>query len=232
MLPAGQSLRRKRAFNLIEVLLSCTLLLVGLWASFEMVEWGSRAFLLVHFRSGLQAEARRIAAAVGPDLRKSDIHLLSLDDSPARQHFSTGEGESGARQGLAFANLSRWDDSSLIDGAECLPRWDRFTVVYATTEDLGRLVKQHYRPAGSPYRDPIALTGLLSDNPATNPAASSPLILSASVLDFRVSKDDQTSQVRLFLTLAGSAGKKSGRRNLRERCQTAFTWRLENSGAF
>jgi len=115
---------------------------------------------------------------------------------------------------------------------ECVPRWNRFTVLYATTEDLGRLVKQHYTPPGSPYLSPLSLAGLMADHPAANPGGSIPLILSASVLDFRVSKDEHSAQIRLSLTLAGSAGIKSGRRKMRERCQTSFTWRLENSGAF
>lgn len=223
---------RRRAFSLLEVMLACTLLIVGLWASFQLVEWGSRAFLLVHFRSGLQAEARRVGASVGPDLRRSNIHLSSVENSPARRVFSTKEGEYGDRHGLCFANLSRWDDSSLIDPDECVPLWNRYTVLYATTEDLGRLVKQNFAPAGSPYTSPLSLAGLMANQPATNPGGSTPLILSASVLDFRVIRDDQSAQVRLFLTLAGSAGIKSGRRKMRERCETSFTWRLENSGAF
>lgn len=212
--------------------MACTVLIVGLWASFQLMEWGSRSFLLVHFRSGLQAEARRVAVSILPDLRRSDIHLCRFDVSPARRVFSTQEGEFGDRQALSFPNLSRWDDPSLIDPVECLPRWNRFTVVYATTEDIGRLIKQSYSPAGTtPYRDPMSLAGLLANNPLANPGGSSPLNLSSSVLDFRVTTDELAAEVRIFLTLGGSAGIKAGRRKLRERCQTSFTLRLENSGA-
>jgi hypothetical protein len=221
---------------LLEITLSSTLLLVGLGLVFGLFQWGSRSFLLIHLRSGLQTECRRVMAAIGPDLRRSDIHLVDVVDStvdPARRVFSNLEGEFGQRHALSFANLSRWDDVSLIDSAECLPLWDRYTVIYATRSDPGRLIRQHHTPTGAPYSQPLGnLIGLIQDDPATNPGASRPLVLSSSVLNFEVHIDRDKALVTLQLTLAGTGSLKSGRRQMRERCQTRFTARLENSGPY
>lgn len=218
---------------MLELTLASVILLMGLWLSFQLFEWGSRAFVLVHLRSGLQGEARRMAVAVESDLRRSDLQMVEVVDAttdPSRRVTSALEQESGVREAICFPTLSRWDDPACVDRANCQPLWDRYTVLYATREDLGRLVKQNYQPAGAPYTGPFGSLGLLlGDNPALNPGAQVPLVLSNSVLSFGVAMDPDRAQVSLNLTLAGSGSLKAGRRRTRERYQSKFTYRLENT---
>lgn len=226
---------RRSGFSLIELSLSATLLSLALLACFQLFEWSSRAFILAHLRSGLEGEARRVLASLHNDLRQGDFTCLSIINSnvdPARR-VASPEGSMVERDGYGLACLTRWDDPALLDAANARPRWNRYTIVYATLTNPGRLVKQYCRPGTPPFDGPVpALAGRMNENPATNPQASPPTILSENVNEFEVLGDEVTQTLTYRLTLAARGTRKAEGKLINERCQVSFSTRLQNTGAF
>lgn len=228
-------MRGRRGFSLIELSLSATLLSLALLACFQLFEWSSRAFILANLRSGLEGEARRALASLQADLRQGDFTCLSLivpSLDPSRQ-VASPEGPLVERDAYGLACLTRWDDPSLIDPTTARPRWNRYTVVYATLSNPGLLVKQYCRPGNPPFDGPVpSLAGRINENPALNPQASKPVILSQSVHEFLVRADEPTQTLTYRLTLAGRGTRKAQGRLINERCEVSYTTRLQNTGAF
>lgn len=206
------------------------LLSLALLACFQLFEWSSRAFILTHLRSGLEGESRRVLASLATDLRQGDIHGLSVID----RRVNSPEGDSVERDAYSLPSLTHWEDPAAINPSTALPRWDRYVVVYATLANPGRLFKQYCSPGGSaPYQAPLSdLSSRINDNPALNPQATRPTILTQSVHEFRVTFNDDNDRATYHLTLASRGARKGQGRLTNERYQVSYSTRLENSGAF
>jgi len=223
--------RFRRAFSLSEIAVACTVLSLALLACLQLFEWSSRAFLLAHLRSGLEGESRRIQASLQPDLRAGDQNTFCLID-PGRQ-VTGPDGHPLDRGAYALATLSDWSDPLLIDGDLARPRWNRYSVVYASLATPARLIKQPCTAGAPPYTGPLNDLSLrLNEDPALNPGAGNPLILSQCLEEFRVTHDQERGNVVCSFILRDRGGRKAGVRVMDERFQFSFSVRLQNSGAF
>ncbi|MBS2040303.1 hypothetical protein JST97_35275, partial [bacterium] len=191
-----------------------TLLFVGLWATFALFERGTRAFSVGGAQNDLASDARRSLLAIMSDVRLADADTLSVDDS---RSCADESGHSVQRDAFCLATLSRWDKPENFNQVQAGIYWDTYTVVYATRKPKGCLVRQNYRPAGSPYLSTMpGFPGpsFLDDNPRNNPGATSTRVLCSAVQEFQATfnEDDKTLEVSLQLVERG--GKKTGGRRL------------------
>ncbi len=222
----------RKGFTLLELCLSATILTLALLACFGLFEWGSRSFLLVHTRSGLQGEARRAQLSLLADLRRSDFGGLTVINStvmPSRL-VTASDGTLVERDAYSIWALDDWDSPISFDPANSQPLWNRYQAVYATTTNPGLLVKQVYSPPGSPYSIPKSdLMLCLNNNPGLNPGARPATVLCQSVHSFAVVSDADKHNVTISLTLSSRGTRKGEKRNVDERFEATFGTRLENS---
>lgn len=208
-------------------MVACFVLSLALLVCFELFQWCSRAALLGQSRASLESEGRRLLLAIRMDLLRSDFEGLETE---LTRTFLNPEGETVPRHALSFPCLENWNNPASFNTDSAAPLWDRYTVLYATLANPGLLVKQHYTPAGAPYRGPMGnLAGLVHEDPATNPNGRNFQILSQNLDSFRVLSDDTSKVVECQLVLARRGGRKADKAGLNERHQLSFTTRLENS---
>jgi len=215
----------KRAFSLLEVMVSMAILSLALLVCFQLFEWGSRAAVLGQARAGLEGESGRILLAIRGDLQRSDYSgLETLTDST--RSVTNPEGQLVERHALCTLGLKNWNDPASIDPVAAAPKWDRYVVLYATKSTPGSLVKQTYSvitvgPMGT-------LDARVQDNPALNGALSTQ-ILGQNVEIFRLTQDETAKSLKVDLTLSTRGGRKGGSGRINERFQVSFQTRLENS---
>lgn len=220
---------RVRGFSLLEVAVTLTLLFVGLWATFSLFERGTRAFSVGGAQNDLASDARRSLLALMTDVRLADADTLSIDDS---RTCADETGKVVHRDAFSLATLSRWNKPENFNQVQAAIYWDTYTVVYATRQPKGLLVRQEYRPPGAPYLSSMPgfpAPNFLDDRPANNPGALRTRVLSSAVQQFQANfnEDDKTLEVDLQLVERG--GKKTGGRALDQRNQATFRIKLENT---
>lgn len=209
--------------SLLETILACSLLSLALLACFELFLWGTRSFHLSQKRLGLEGEGRRIRVALQADLQRADSNLMSFDRTRNALNL---DAETVPRHAYCIPSLQDWQSAASFDSDETVPRWDRFVVVYATTEAEGKLVKRLVDASGGPHLGP--LTGSPGAFAAQPPVTGSQL-LSPHLERFELTWDEPRKALRVDLTLAARGGKKGQARRILELHQLVFTQRLENS---
>lgn len=220
-----------RGFSLVEMVLSMSLLSVFTLLLFLAFRDGTRTFNNVALRQGLEGEARRCTNVLEQSLRQSDLNCCELINTSARQRMGIS-GATVSRDAVSYVTLSRWWDESLFD-AGGRPQWDEYAVIYATLDNPGKLVRQLYRPPGSPYNQPLpgfSVAAHLSDDPQDNPDARETHLLSGSVEDFELSTGQHPYSVEVKLILTDRQHLRAGAlRASQQRLQIDLTIRLNNT---
>jgi len=158
--------------------------------------YGVRMFGHTSLRQGLEGDARRISSRLKKDLALSDFHTVSVQERLV----------SGLRRdGVGLGSLSDWNDPSNFQAGLGLPRWNRYTVYYATQEATGRLVRQDIEPPGIPlagWNSPYsALSSNLRDDPTLNTSVVSSTVLSSQVEHFECRADVSENTVTVVCRL-------------------------------
>ncbi len=192
---------------------------------------GTRAFNNVALRQGLEGEARRCSNVLEQCLRQSDLTCCEVINTSARQRMGVS-GATVSRDGVSYVSLSQWWDASLFD-ANGRPQWDRYEVIYATLYNPGQLIRQIYRPPGTPYA--VALPGftaaaMLNDDPADNTGARETHMLCRSIEDFELALDGEHCCLEVNLTLTDRQTQRPGMVGAsQQRLQLEMTIKLNNT---
>ena len=226
----------KRAFSLVEMVLSCALLSLATLVAFALFQFGNQAFRLGNLRNNLQGEARRVSGRLESDLRRADFTLttvLNKGNLPAREVLSSS-GQLVQRDAICVPGLSSWTAASSYDGVTGLPLWDQYHVYYATTEaDGGRIIRQTVQPAGFPYTSAWAAFGATSlqntPNLNTGPILATET-LAQQVEEFHLAVGTAPNSFSVSLRFRGTGGRKPGTgKRLDESLQVQFQFRAENT---
>jgi prepilin-type N-terminal cleavage/methylation domain-containing protein len=215
-----------QGFTLMELMITMSILLGILAMVVGIMIYGVRMFNHASLRQGLEGDARRLSTRLKQDVALTDFRTVSI------QQRSLG---AFRRDGLCMASLSNWDDDTNFQTGLGLPRWNRYTVYYATLETSGRLMRQDLEPSGVPvdgWSGPYgALSTNLREDPALNPAAVSSTVLSGHVQSFECETDlsENTVAVRcrlrqVGLQKAGSNQKSDESLEFRLLLKTKNTW--------
>lgn len=205
--------------------------------AFALFELGSRSFRLGSMRHGLQSDARRAAALLDQDLRRSDYGTVKVLDSgvnPSLQVLSTS-GALVERDGVCLAGLSDWLSGASYDALSSRPLWDEYIVYYATTEAAGgRLIRQVLIPPTAPYSTPYAgftVAASLNLNPVLNAGGvRNTQTLSQHVEELKIVPDAPTQSLQVSLKLRDTGGSKVGTTGrLDESLQLTFQIHPENT---
>lgn len=207
------------------------LLFMGLWVTFSLFERGTRAFSLGDAQNDLSSDARRSLLALSSDIRLADADTLLVEDSPGRSAPDEA-GVSVRRDGLCVATLSHWDNPDNFNLVQAGVYWDTYTVVYATRQPRGVLVRQTYQPPGAPYSAAMpdfTIGNCLNDDYKVNLNTRSTRILSQGVEEFRVEFDEDHKSLVLDLQLVERGSKKVGGRARNQRSHASLRLKLENT---
>ena len=222
---------KRRGFSLLEMILSTLMLGLLTGMLFLAFRDGTRAFNNLNLRQGLEGEARRCSNVLEQQLRQSDLSCCEAINTPSRQRLGVS-GATISRDGVSYVTLSNWWDSTLFS-SQGRPQWNQYEVIYATLYNPGQLVRQIYRPPGSPYQ--MSLPGftalaMLNDDPADNTAARETHILSKSVEDFQIAVDGSQASLDIRLILTDRQPLRAGsNRASQERLQMDLTLKMNNT---
>ncbi|MBI3928890.1 MAG: hypothetical protein HY319_25335 [Armatimonadetes bacterium] len=196
-------MRRGRAHTLIEVIVVVFVMGFVIFGVFSLFLGGSRAYRRSILRTGLQGDSQRVAAVLEREVKLT--HYASLGTESRVVNIPGGL--QVRRDALAMAALSDWSDPDKFLGGVS-PRWDRYVVLYATTEPEGRLVCQVIDPDANPTLQPYpGLASNIRDDPAANDDVSSSRILSDRVLSFEVEKVDANQLLDVRVRFRERGGK-------------------------
>lgn len=209
----GAYWQRRRGFTLVEAM--TTVLVFGFFigALFAMFHMGTRGFQLSVARQGVQNTARKLALYIDKEFRSS--HLLSFDVESGSSRVVGGV-DQYRRDGVCFVSVKDWDDPDVFDPLTLSPRWDRYTIYYATLHDnpYGKLVRATVEPPADeigpfpfgPFRDNA--WEYMQDDPRSNGGyQTSYRVLADNVAYFKVSVNRVGGKVRLQLGLRQDTGK-------------------------
>lgn len=175
-----------------------TILGILLSLAFGAFAMSTRIFQDTTTRQSAEVQLRAIKILAERDIELSNF--WNIRTYPNRG----GDG----RDAMVLNALSDWDAPGNFDPATGRPAWDRHVAWYATNETNkpGRLVRQLLAPtlpAGSFLDSPFSESqSFFSDvNPSGNGDAIYTRVLSASVLEFRVTPRLQNGSVKLQIRL-------------------------------
>lgn len=194
---------KRRGFSLAEAMVVCAVLGVVFTGAFLLFTMGYRAFYRAELRSGIQGDARRVKAVLERDVRLT--HFASI--GVVERNVTTSDGIQVRRDGVAMVALSDWNNSSNFS-AGVSPLWDRYSIFYATSGDLGKLIHQEIEPGGVlaalvPY--PV-LGSNLNEDPDANADVYSSGVLCENVLEFKLERDEARQLLNVNLRLRGRQG--------------------------
>lgn len=159
--------------------------------------YGSRAFQHSITRQGLLGESERIRIKLTGDFKPSHHATLEV---VARQ-TTLADGTDVPRFAVSFATLSDWKDPDNFT-VQGLPRWNRYIVYYATTEESGRMIRQVVDPGlFFPPRPYAALGSQISLDPTNNQNVIQTTVLSNNVLSFEVERNEARQLLDINLKL-------------------------------
>ena len=139
-------MKRRAAFTITELLLSLTLLAMGITVAFGIFDFGIHGFRISIMRQSLQSEARSAMA-----LLERDVRLGCLDATKANTTNKRSAME--PRHALCLPGLDNYEFSGNFDQNDGDPAYNRFFLYYATLGDPGELFRVVIDPAGPP--DPV-----------------------------------------------------------------------------
>ena len=201
----------KQGFSLLEVILSCSLLMLASAVIFSVFCYGQRGFSLASGRNSIQCDARSTFARLRQDLEQSAWSGVSLDTGVLRRAtvpLSTGPSVQ-PRDLICMASLTDWYASGNFDPVTGLPLWNSYVLYHP---DLQTNQSKLYRvelvvPAfsGGGWSDfTTYFTGYLGTPPAVGTNISGAVVrsrrvLAGSLLGFEISKSTKSILVTLRL---------------------------------
>lgn len=192
----------KRAFSVLELLVASSMFLFLLFIVFFFFRYGTRAFATANQRQGVQAESLRVMDSLQADLKRTASQsVMVLNDLSRTRSLGTATVH---RDAICLISLKDWSSSynpENFDESGSRPRWNRYWVYYATTdEDRGAMVRLKVDPEPAPVSPTkmqvLHFYALCNNNPALNnyggvtPAYS---YLCHNVYDFRASREGNNS---------------------------------------
>ncbi|MBN9414290.1 MAG: hypothetical protein J0I12_02580 [Candidatus Eremiobacteraeota bacterium] len=176
---------------------------------FFFFRYGTRAFVTANQRQGVQADALRVMDGLQADLKRTASKSVLLLNSSSRTRLI--DTTTVHRDAVSLVSLKDWSDQNNTENFDLngsQPKWNRYWVYYATTdEDRGAIIRLKVDPLPPPI-SPIPLTilklsNVCRDNPASNNFDGSiPLhsYLCRNVYEFKVDREGNNS-FRLSLKL-------------------------------
>lgn len=191
---------RSKGFSLIEMVVVCALLLVVMAVTFMLFRMGTRGFALGVMRAGSVGDIHAFSRMVGRDV--SLTHLYSVSEEHRQVNTPDGTAD---RDGVCLAGLSNWSQDSNFHSVTGLPNWNRWVMIYATSEPVGRLIRlEMERPAPYyPLRPFDDLAAWMLDDLGGAPAPVRVNTLCQNVHAFRVEIAEQERLVKLRLLVKG-----------------------------
>ena len=191
--------KRLRGFSLIELVFAMGIFGIISVLIFAFFRFGTRSFARANEKHGLQTDALRVAESLQLEMKRtnrSSVRIENIND--------TSDGEAVRRDVVSFISLQDWKakgDDHNFDRLTRAPLWNRYVVFYATSEDIGRLVRLRADPnpaPNAPTKIPSAdLDNLHFDNPQLNKIDGEIpeyIELSKSVLSFEADEVKQAGQ--------------------------------------
>lgn len=216
-------MRATRGFTLIEAMVAISLLAIILGGSFVFFRMGSRGFFKAVNKSGAVGELQRATRVL-----QKDVEMTNFVSVGVHNRVTTTSKGDFSRDGLAVAGLSSWADSSNFEAGTELPKWDRWEIFYATTEDSARLYKMEIdraHPGGNYYPlEPMGNIGkYMSNDPLSVKGSTRITRLCQNVREFSVESDPLTQNVKLKLVLFNRLGKQmTSEKNVEETLETQY----------
>lgn len=201
--------RKRQAFSVLELVIASGLFLMLLGIVFFFFRYGTRAFITANQRQGVQADALRVMDGLQADLKRTaSKSVLILNNSSRLRTIDT---VSVHRDAISLISLKDWSDpnnTENFDLAGSQPKWNRYWIYYATTnEDRGAMIRLKIDPMPPPI-SPTPLTilkfaSLCRDDPKLNNFdGSTPLhsYLCRNLYEFKADREGNNS-FRLSLKL-------------------------------
>lgn len=139
-------MKRRAAFSLTELLLSLTLLAMGITIAFGIFDFGIHGFRISIMRQSLQSEARSAMALLEHDVRMGCLDATKADTTNARSPLEP-------RHALCVPGLNDYEFyGNFRDDGE--PTYNRYFLYYTTLGDPGELYRVAIEPGGAPSTPP------------------------------------------------------------------------------
>jgi len=137
---------KTHGFSLTEMLLSVTLLMIGVVVAFSLFDFGTLHFRLALMRQGLQADGRKAMLWMERDLRQSCIDGISRISPPSPP--------GAPRHGMCLPAVSNLTAPANFNPSNGRPRYNRINMYYATSSQTpGKLFRVEFEPS------PLSLSG-------------------------------------------------------------------------
>jgi type II secretory pathway pseudopilin PulG len=209
----------------MELMIVMTLLGIVLTGAFLIFRMGSRGFQQAVSKTGAVGDVHRVTRALERDIQLSHFYSAAVHN----RLTSTSQGNF-SRDGVGVAGLSNWSIDSNFEAGTGLPKWNRWIAFYATSEELGRLIRvetERFKPAGSTTFYPLTplgnLSGLLSNDPVAEPGNLRVTTLCKNVRSFSAELDPYSRLVKLRLILYNAPGKRmTSEQKVEELLETEF----------
>lgn len=194
---------KKRAFSVLELVLSASLLLLAMSIMFSVFRYGFQGFRMASGRNDMQADARALLARLGQDLEQStqvgivfDNGALRVANVPLQAGLSVQP-----RHLLCMPALTNWNNPSSFDNQTGLPIWDSYVLYHAGLQtanaSLFRVELSAANLSGQSWPDFTSYATTYLANPApkgTNINGATVLgrrALAGNLLGFEVSKSSK-----------------------------------------
>jgi type II secretory pathway pseudopilin PulG len=212
----------RRGLTLIELVVAVGIFMALSVLIFGFFRYGTRTFMQVNARHGLQNAALRSLESIQYEMKRTNASSVTVINDATRR--ATVEGANVQRDLVCLAGLQKWHDrtnSNNYDLETGAPKWNRYWIFYTNLEAQGKLFRLRVDPAPPPevpVRLPLAdLDQLHHDDPGLNqysgetPAYST---LAQKVKEFKIEGPSQTGgefySFSLLLKKKATAGSTEG----------------------
>ena len=209
-------MRPSRAFSLLELTLSVSILSFVLLGIFGVFEMGQSTFHYASLRQGLQSEARIALYQLNNDLRHSSfptVEAVPRTVSVVLPRQESKGPQTLERDGVCMASVQNWESATAVDITTGFPNFDSFIVYYGTTEAEGRLIRQVVvPPMVGPYpNNQFSVANSMKDNPLSNSSrVGVTRTLSRRLLSIRARRDNSTRLITVDLRFRGTGSARPG----------------------
>lgn len=136
-------MRTRSGYSIIEVSLSCALLLMATVGAFAIFRFGVNSFRMLTQRAELHAESQACLVRLREDIESASHTGTVINDLPARS--ATVQLASGSsnqpRHVLCVPGMLDWYAPGVFNPNTGLPTWDRYYLYHASTTSEGVLTR-------------------------------------------------------------------------------------------
>lgn len=211
--------------TLIEMLVAIGIFLVATGAMFVLFQKGYQSFHFLEQRQSLQSQVLRITGALEADFRLTHFNSVGID----QDQTTVGSGTE-PRDRVSCLGVDDWGNSANFSTGTGIPRWNQYAVYIATREEMGRLERVVFEPAGGALGSglPVAPLGPMANLDPDR--VQSRQMLCENVLAW----DCWLEPTRLMVNQVLRLRKKGGRRGLddmaaEESFEARFRWVPKNT---